>query len=132
MLYNSNCIGEAMLFFNANLDNIYVDMYLYIIPTPGFCDKLIHLTYLQCEELLMMIQMVQQQWDTANWFEKTGLIYILYIDISFTFKSLTDGVCHLSYLYWLMGKGIAYGGLPFPGTSCPAPGVANICPIWNA
>ena len=36
------------------------------------------------------------------------------------------------HLYWLMGKGIAYGGLPFLGTSCPIPDVANIYLIWNA
>ena len=31
-----------------------------------------------------------------------------------------------------MGKGMAHGGLPFPGTSRPVPGVANnIYLIWN-
>ena len=40
-------------------------------------------------------------------------------------------MCHLLYLYWLMGKGIAYGSLSFPGTVCPLPDVANICFIWN-
>ena len=30
------------------------------------------------------------------------------------------------YLYWLMGKGMAYGALPFPATSFPVQGVANI------
>ena len=25
-----------------------------------------------------------------------------------------------------MGKGMAYGALPFPGTGCPVPDVANI------
>ena len=25
-----------------------------------------------------------------------------------------------------MGKGVAYSGLPFPGTGCPVPAVANI------
>ena len=37
------------------------------------------------------------------------------------FKSLTDGVCHLFYLYWLMGKGMAYGDLPFQGYACAEP-----------
>ena len=50
------------------------------------------------------------------------------IDIWFTFKSLTDGVCHSFYLYWLMGKGMVYGGLPFPGTGRPVPDVDL---IWN-
>ena len=27
----------------------------------------------------------------------------------------------------LMGKGIASGGLPFPGTDCPIPDVDNLC-----
>ena len=60
-----------------------------------------------------------------------GYLRKLYIDIWFTFKSLIDGVCHLFYLYWLMGKGVAYGGLPFPGTGCPVPDVANTYLIWN-
>ena len=47
----------------------------------------------------------------------------LYIDIWFIF--------YLFYLYWLMGKGMAYGGLPFPGTGCPVPDVANTYLIWN-
>ena len=29
-----------------------------------------------------------------------------------------------------MGKGMDYGGLPFPGTSFPVPDVANIY-VWN-
>ena len=33
---------------------------------------------------------------------------------------------HLFYLYWRMKQGIAHGGLPFPGTDCPVPDVANI------
>ena len=48
-------------------------------------------------------------WWPLDWF---GYLREPYIDIWFTFKTLTDGVCHLLYLYWLMGKGVAYGGLP--------------------
>ena len=50
----------------------------------------------------------------------------------FTVKTLTDGVGHLFYLYWLMEKGMAYGGLPFPGTGCPVPDVTDIYLIWNS
>ena len=38
----------------------------------------------------------------------------------------------------LMGEGMAYGGLPFPGTGCPIPDVDNICLlcidfyVWDA
>ena len=55
-----------------------------------------------------------------------GYLHELYMDLCFTFKSLTDGVCHLFYLYWMMGKGMAYGGLSFPSTGCPVPDVTNI------
>ena len=54
------------------------------------------------------------------------------LDIWFTFKSLTDGGCHLLYLYSLMGDRIAYGCLFFPGTGCPVPDITNIYVIWNA
>ena len=30
-----------------------------------------------------------------------------------------------------MEKGMAYGGLPFPGTGCPVLDVVNIYLIWN-
>ena len=30
------------------------------------------------------------------------------------------------YLYWLLGKGMAYGGLFFPGIACPVLDVVNI------
>ena len=40
-------------------------------------------------------------------------------------------MCHMFYLYWLMGKGMAYGGLYFLGTGCPVPDVANTYLIWN-
>ena len=56
------------------------------------------------------------------------LIYVyiyVYIYI-FTFKSLTNGGRHLFHLYCLMGKGMAYGHLPFSGTGYPVPDVANI------
>ena len=32
--------------------------------------------------------------------------------------------------YW-WGEGVAYGGLPFPGTGCPVPDVGNIYLVWN-
>ena len=67
-------------------------------------------------------------WWPPDWF---GYLHGVKIDIWFTYKSLVDGVCHLFYLYWLMGKGMAYGGLPFLGTGCPVPDVANIYLIWN-
>ena len=44
---------------------------------------------------------------------------------------LNCGVCHLFYLYRLVEKGMAYGGLPFPGTGGPVPNVANIHFLWN-
>ena len=50
----------------------------------------------------------------------------LYIDIWFTFISLTDRVCYLFYLFLLIGKGIVYGGLTFSDTGCPVPDVAII------
>ena len=62
-------------------------------------------------------------WWLLGWF---GYLRELYIDIWLTFRSLTDGVCHLFYLYWLMVKGVAYGDLPYLGTGCPVPEVANI------
>ena len=40
-------------------------------------------------------------------------------------------VCDFLYLYWLMGKGMAYGGLSIPATGCPVQDVANIYLIWN-
>ena len=67
-------------------------------------------------------------WWPLDWF---GYLHELYIDIWFAFKSLTDGVCHLSYLYWLVGKGVAYGGLPLPGIGCAVPDVANIYLKWK-
>ena len=30
-----------------------------------------------------------------------------------------------------MGEGMAYGGLPFPGTGCPVPDVGNIYLVWS-
>ena len=72
-------------------------------------------------------QCVSSLWH-LDWF---GCLDELDIDIWFTFKSLTDGVCHLFNLYWLMGKGMAYGGLPFTGTGCPVPDVVNIYFIRN-
>ena len=39
------------------------------------------------------------------------------------------GIYHLYLDVWLMGK--AYGGLPFPGTGCPAREVGNIYLVWN-
>ena len=62
-------------------------------------------------------------WWPLDWF---GYLHELYSDIWFTFKSLIDGVCHLFNLDWLIGKDMAYGGLPFPGTGCPVPDVGNI------
>ena len=47
------------------------------------------------------------------------------------FISVADGVCHLFYLYWLMGKGMAYDSLPFSETGFPISDVANIYLIWN-
>ena len=35
------------------------------------------------------------------------------------------------YFYWLMGKEVAYGGLPFLGTGYPVPDIANIYLMWN-
>ena len=75
-------------------------------------------------------------WDrqcVSSWWPLDCFGYLdeLYIDIWFTFENLTNGVCHLLYLYWLMGKGVAYGSMPFPGTGCPVPDVANIYLIWN-
>ena len=55
-----------------------------------------------------------------------GYLLELYIDICLIFESLTGGVCHLYYLYWLMAKGIVYGGQPFPDTGCPLSDVTNI------
>ena len=56
---------------------------------------------------------------------------ILKYDLLLNMWLMVDGVWHLFYLYWLVGKGMAYGGLPFPGTGCPVPGVANICLMPN-
>ena len=72
-----------------------------------------HLWYRQC---------VSSWWplDWFGYFTNCILIYDL------LFKSLTDGVYHLFYLYWLMGIEMANGGLPFPGTGCPVPDVTNI------
>ena len=67
-------------------------------------------------------------WSPLYWF---GYLHELYIDIWFTVKSLADGVCHLFYLYWPTVTAVAYGGLPFPGTGCLVPDVANIYLIWN-
>ena len=53
------------------------------------------------------------------------LIYDLFL------KVWLMGCATCIYLYWLMGKGIAYGGLPFPSTGCPISDVANIYLIWN-
>ena len=38
----------------------------------------------------------------------------------------------LVYLYWQVGKGMAYGGLPFLDIGCAVPDVANIYLIWHA
>ena len=76
-------------------------------------------------------------WDrqrVSSWrpLDRFGYLHELYIVYKwFTFKSLTDGVCHLFYLYWLMGEGMVYGDMPFPGTGCPVPGVANFYLMWN-
>ena len=32
-------------------------------------------------------------------------------------------VCDLYIDALLLGEGVAYGGLPFPGTGCPIPGI---------
>ena len=60
-----------------------------------------------------------------DWF---GYLHDIYIGI--WFKRLTDGVCHLFDLYWLMEIGMAYGGLPFPGTGCLVTEVANMHYIY--
>ena len=67
-------------------------------------------------------------WWHLDWF---GYLHELYIDIWFTLTSLTDGVWHSLYLHWLMGKGMAYSGLPYLSTGCPVPDVVNIYVIWN-
>ena len=41
------------------------------------------------------------------------------------------GCANCIYLCWLMGKGVAYGGLPFPATGCPVPDGGSIYLIWN-
>ena len=70
-------------------------------------------------------------WYPLDWF---GYLHELCINIWFTSSSLTDGVCHV-YSYVLrclmMVKRMAYGGLPFPGTSFPVQDVVNIHLIWN-
>ena len=60
-----------------------------------------------------------------------GYLHDLHIDTWFTLKSLTDVVCHLFYLFWLVGKGMAYCGLPFPASGCPVPDLTNIYLIGN-
>ena len=43
-----------------------------------------------------------------------------------------DGLCHLhSFVSTTDAERVAFGGLPFPGTGCPEPDVANIYLIWN-
>ena len=43
---------------------------------------------------------------------------------------MIDGVCILYVYVQLMGKEMACGGLPVPGTDCPVPNVGNIYLIW--
>ena len=63
---------------------------------------------------------------TVSFFLMTSSLVRIFIRIvslygyrSFVFRCLTDG------------EGVAYGGLPFPGTGCPAPDFGNICLVWN-
>ena len=107
-------------------------------PEPGgwewwllpWCRKMVSIQNNQVEEQAPNYVGYRQcvsSWWPLDWFWH---LHELYIDIWFTFKSLTGGVCHLFYLHRLMGKGVACGGLPFRGTSCPVPDVANIYLTW--
>ena len=77
----------------------------------------------------LWVRQCVSSWWHLDWF---GYLLEMNISIWFTFKCLTEWLCHLFYFYWLMGKGTAYGGLPFLGTGCPVPDVANNYLIWNA
>ena len=43
----------------------------------------------------------------------------------------TAVICNLYLDVELIREGMAYGGLPFPDTGCPVPGVGNIYLVWH-
>ena len=122
----------------CNISNINSQFQVSLWPEPGvweqwllpWCRQMWSIQNNQVEEQAPNYVGYRQcvsSWWPLDWFWH---LHELFIDIWFTFKSLTGGVCHLFYLHRLIGKGMACGSLPFPSTSCPVPDVANIYLIW--
>ena len=64
----------------------------------------------------------------------SGFVVILkelYSYIQFVSRCLTDGVRNLDLDLYLMGEGMACGGLPFSDTGFPVPSFCIYCIVWS-
>ena len=105
------------------------ETYIYILWLPWYRQMCLSFEYMSRDRHRNLLdrQCVSSRWP-LYWFR---YLHELCIEIWFSFVSRQMGCATCIYLYWLLGKGMAYGGLPFPGTGYPIPDVSNIFLIWN-